>query len=359
MPAFTHPRSGLAARHGITIVNAPGTVDAGYRGEILVNLVNLDPARAVRGPPRRPHRAARGPAGGARWTSSRWIRSRSSSRGETGHGASGGFGPPRDLSAGIRETRRPLTTVETKDEGRENRGNLPPRAQGRPRRRGRRGRRGRRAGRAGRRPRGRRTRPTRADDDGRTTAPAGRSTLARSTTRSSGSTSAPCGSPRVDGHAAASRAGPGAADRRERARADRRVRRPAPGLRRPADARRLGATSAPRSPTASPPRAARPRSSTARSAASSRRPIPGQGPDGRTQMNVVRFMGVDGPRWFLRAVISGPRRDRRRQGVAPLVEIVRSTVVVRDEEARPPREASAPAGAHARRTRTRWRTRRR
>lgn len=40
--AFVHPRSGLAARHGISIVNAPGTVDAGYRGEILVNLVNTD-----------------------------------------------------------------------------------------------------------------------------------------------------------------------------------------------------------------------------------------------------------------------------------------------------------------------------
>ena len=40
--AFVHPRSGLAARHGITVVNAPGTVDAGYRGEILVNLVNTD-----------------------------------------------------------------------------------------------------------------------------------------------------------------------------------------------------------------------------------------------------------------------------------------------------------------------------
>src|SRR5690606_22065506 len=39
---FVHPRSGLAARHGITIVNAPGTVDAGYRGEILVNLLNTD-----------------------------------------------------------------------------------------------------------------------------------------------------------------------------------------------------------------------------------------------------------------------------------------------------------------------------
>lgn len=38
--AFIHPRSGLAAKHGITIVNAPGTVDAGYRGEIKVNLLN-------------------------------------------------------------------------------------------------------------------------------------------------------------------------------------------------------------------------------------------------------------------------------------------------------------------------------
>lgn len=39
---FVHPRSGLATRHGISIVNAPGTVDAGYRGEILVCLVNTD-----------------------------------------------------------------------------------------------------------------------------------------------------------------------------------------------------------------------------------------------------------------------------------------------------------------------------
>ena len=40
--AFVHPRSGLAARHGLTIVNAPGTVDSGYRGEIFVNLLNTD-----------------------------------------------------------------------------------------------------------------------------------------------------------------------------------------------------------------------------------------------------------------------------------------------------------------------------
>ena len=42
--AFVVPRSGLAAKHGITIVNAPGTVDAGYRGEIKVALLNTDAA---------------------------------------------------------------------------------------------------------------------------------------------------------------------------------------------------------------------------------------------------------------------------------------------------------------------------
>lgn len=46
--AFVVPRSGLAAKHGITIVNSPGTVDAGYRGEIKVNLVNLDPTTPLR-----------------------------------------------------------------------------------------------------------------------------------------------------------------------------------------------------------------------------------------------------------------------------------------------------------------------
>jgi len=40
---FVQPRSGLAAKHGITIVNTPGLVDSGYRGELLVNLLNTDP----------------------------------------------------------------------------------------------------------------------------------------------------------------------------------------------------------------------------------------------------------------------------------------------------------------------------
>src|SRR5262245_2668308 len=45
--AFVHPRSGLAHRLGVGIVNAPGTVDAGYRGEISVLLINNDPERTV------------------------------------------------------------------------------------------------------------------------------------------------------------------------------------------------------------------------------------------------------------------------------------------------------------------------
>ncbi len=45
--AFVHPRSGLAIRHGLTVANAPGTVDAGYRGEIKVAVVNLDRDAAV------------------------------------------------------------------------------------------------------------------------------------------------------------------------------------------------------------------------------------------------------------------------------------------------------------------------
>jgi dUTP pyrophosphatase len=45
--AFVHPRSGLAVRFGVSLVNAPGTVDAGYRGEIKVSVINLDPISSV------------------------------------------------------------------------------------------------------------------------------------------------------------------------------------------------------------------------------------------------------------------------------------------------------------------------
>ena len=43
---LVHPRSGLATKHGITIVNAPGTVDSGYRGELMVTLLNTDKTKS-------------------------------------------------------------------------------------------------------------------------------------------------------------------------------------------------------------------------------------------------------------------------------------------------------------------------
>ncbi len=87
---FVHPRSGLAHRLGIGIVNAPGTVDAGYRGEIKVLLVNHDPARTVR--------LERGDRI-AQLVVQRVERARfheverlpGSARGDGGHGSTGGF----------------------------------------------------------------------------------------------------------------------------------------------------------------------------------------------------------------------------------------------------------------------------
>ena len=44
---LVHPRSGLATRHGLGMVNAPGTIDSGYRGEIMINLINHDPRESI------------------------------------------------------------------------------------------------------------------------------------------------------------------------------------------------------------------------------------------------------------------------------------------------------------------------
>ncbi|MDN5798251.1 MAG: dUTP diphosphatase, partial [Intrasporangium sp.] len=93
---FVVPRSGLATRHGITTVNAPGTVDAGYRGEIKVNLVNLDPCEIFT--VRRGDRIAQlviQPVVRARFLEVDSLDA--TQRGDTGHGSTGGFG--RDMSA--------------------------------------------------------------------------------------------------------------------------------------------------------------------------------------------------------------------------------------------------------------------
>jgi dUTP pyrophosphatase len=88
---LVHPRSGLAAKHGITIVNAPGTVDAGYRGEVLVNLVNLDPAQPFH--VQRGDRIAQLVLQRVELADFSAVDSLPESpRGDTGHGASGGFG---------------------------------------------------------------------------------------------------------------------------------------------------------------------------------------------------------------------------------------------------------------------------
>ncbi|MDQ6716482.1 MAG: dUTP diphosphatase [Actinomycetota bacterium] len=102
---FTHPRSGLATRHGVTIVNAPGTLDSGYRGEILVNLVNLDPTAPFH--VRRGDRIAQLVI--QQVAEAQFVEADSlpgSLRGETGHGASGGFGPHETLDQTLDETRR-------------------------------------------------------------------------------------------------------------------------------------------------------------------------------------------------------------------------------------------------------------
>lgn len=63
-----------------------------------------------------------------------------------------------------------------------------------------------------------------------------------------------------------------------------------------------------------------------------------RGANGKTVSQDIRFLGVDGPRWFLRAVLSGPAVGDPR-AAEPLLQVVRDVVVVRDGEARPPREA--------------------
>jgi dUTP pyrophosphatase len=96
--AFVHPRSGLAARHGLSIVNAPGTIDAGYRGEIKVLLVNHDPTSELR--LRRGDRVAQLVVQQVEFA--RFVevtRLPGSDRGDGGYGSTGGFVPADDQEA--------------------------------------------------------------------------------------------------------------------------------------------------------------------------------------------------------------------------------------------------------------------
>jgi dUTP pyrophosphatase len=95
--AFVHPRSGLAARYGVTIVNAPGTVDAGYRGEIKVILLNTDAEHSVQF--RRGDRIAQLVIQKVERPVFRVVTTLpGSQRGEGGHGSTGGHAMTGDPS---------------------------------------------------------------------------------------------------------------------------------------------------------------------------------------------------------------------------------------------------------------------
>ena len=95
--ALVHPRSGLAARHGLSIVNTPGTIDAGYRGEIKVLPINHDPVDAIvlgRG-----DRIAQLVV--QRFERARFVAVSDlpvSARGTGGYGSTGGFGQVKESS---------------------------------------------------------------------------------------------------------------------------------------------------------------------------------------------------------------------------------------------------------------------
>lgn len=94
---LVHPRSGLAARHGLSIVNTPGTVDSGYRGEIKVLLINHDPVEPIT--LKRGDRVAQLVV--QRYERAAFVPVASlpdSVRGSGGYGSTGGFSNPDELA---------------------------------------------------------------------------------------------------------------------------------------------------------------------------------------------------------------------------------------------------------------------
>jgi dUTP pyrophosphatase len=110
--ALVHPRSGLAARHGISIVNAPGTIDAGYRGEVKVCLVNTDPHQpfAVRRGDRIAQLVIQ------RFETASFVETEDlpeSIRGAGGYGSTGGFTQPAQQTSQTKTQTTTQTTAQT------------------------------------------------------------------------------------------------------------------------------------------------------------------------------------------------------------------------------------------------------
>ena len=282
--AFVVPRSGLATKHGITIVNSPGTVDAGYRGEIKVTLLNTDADEAY------------------------------------------------DIGVGDRIAQLIVMPVSRADF-------IPVETAARQRPR-------RRRIRLDRLPDERSAAHDRRDPHGRRPAPdpPRRPRDGRALRRVRGEPRPPLHRPRRHQDPAARGTEPAArgrgadqAHRRGRPRLRRTPRCRCSRSRRPAR-RGCGRRRASRSGRRSVSRADASRSARARSGPSSspRCPSP-RVPDGAAGKRLARFVGVDGPRWFLRGVIGGAATADV-DAAAQVEDLFRSIVVVRGGTPMPPRD---------------------
>ena len=328
--AFVHPRSGLAARHGVTIVNAPGTVDAGYRGEIHVNLVNLDPSEpfTVRRGDRIAQLVVQQVAGPS---SSRWTRSRTAIGGTLDTEPAGVSAPAGPLPAQQTDRGRTVSIFRRKRRT-EPTGDADPRTR---RRRGL------------RRP-GTRGRPRPLADAGRCRQPSDPTAGCRRGARPTARVPRPRSVRPLRGGRGRGPARPRSpvAPRRPRHGAAAGGRPGGPGGRCAAvlggSAVQLQAFAAPRTEGLWPDIRSEIAASITRQGGTAEDVAGPLGSELQTRMPEaavadVRFIGVDGPRWFLRAVLSGRPRSTPRPPTR-LIDVVRSTVVVRGDEPMAPRD---------------------